>query len=147
MRRDARVVTRAVADAEADEDGKPRARLVRGADGKFVREGSEGGGDAGAADAAARAAADAAADAAGEADEGVEGVVAVRRGNRVNETRTVVAAVMVAVVAVVGGKDGILGTPTPSRAGDASARVEAEGDKISGSKTVEKVDAVSLDVK
>ena len=44
MRRDARVVTRAVADAEADEDGKPRARLVRGADGKFVREGSEGGG-------------------------------------------------------------------------------------------------------
>ena len=51
------------------------------------------------------------------------------------------------VVAVVEGKDGILGTPTPSRAGDASARVEAEGDKISGSKTVEKVDAVSLDVK
>jgi hypothetical protein len=50
-------------------------------------------------------------------------------------------------VAVVGGKDGILGTPAPSRAGDASARVEAEGDKISGSKTVEKVDAVSLDVK
>ena len=44
-------------------------------------------------------------------------MVAVRRGNRVNETRTVVAAVMVAVVAVVGGKDGILGTPTPSRAG------------------------------
>ncbi len=87
------------------------------------------------------------ADAAGEADEGVEGVVAVRRGNRVNETRTVVAAVMVAVVAVVGGKDGILGTPAPSRAGDASARVEAEGDKISGSKTVEKVDAVGLDVK
>ena len=47
MRRDARVVTRAVADAEADEDGKPRARLVRGADGKFVREGSEGGGGRG----------------------------------------------------------------------------------------------------
>ena len=145
MRRDARVVTRAVADAEADEDGKPRARLVRGADGKFVREGSEGGG--GGAAGRRRARRRSAADAAGEADEGVEGVVAVRRGNRVNETRTVVAAVMVAVVAVVGGKDGILGTPTPSRAGDASARVEAEGDKISGSKTVEKVDAVSLDVK
>ena len=47
MRREARVVTRAVADAEADEDGKPRARLVRGADGKFVREGSEGGGGRG----------------------------------------------------------------------------------------------------
>jgi hypothetical protein len=55
--------------------------------------------------------------------------------------------VVVAVAAVVGGKDGILETPTPSRAGGASARVEAEGDKISGSKTVEKVDAVGLDVK
>ena len=74
-------------------------------------------------------------------------MVAVRRGNRVNETTTVVAAVVVAVAAVVGGKDGILETPTPSRAGGASARVEAEGDKISGSKTVEKVDAVGLDVK
>ena len=97
------------------------------------------------ADAAAEDAADAA-DAAGEADEAVEGVVAVR-GNRANETTTMVAAVVVAVAAVVGGKDGILGTPTPSRAGGASARVEAEGDKISGSKTVEKVDAVGLDVK
>ena len=98
----------------------------------------------------ARAGGDAAAGAAGEAgeaDEAVEGVVAVRRGNRVNETTTVVAGVVVAVAAVVGGKDGILETPTPSRAGGASARVEAEGDKISGSKTVEKVDAVGLDVK
>jgi len=91
--------------------------------------------------------ADAVADAAGAADEADEGVVAVR-GNRANETTTVVAAAaVVAVAAVVGGKDGILGTPTPSRAGGASARVEAEGDKISGSKTVEKVDAVGLDVK
>jgi len=59
----------------------------------------------------------------------------------------VVVALVVAVAAVVGGKDGILGTPAPSRAGGASAQVEAEGDKISGSKTVEKVDAVGLDVK
>ena len=49
-REDRAVMTRAVADAEAareDDDKKSRAKLVRGADGKFYREGSEGGGRGG----------------------------------------------------------------------------------------------------